>query len=119
MIKLEVGKSGKTVFNKGEIDYLPAALIPYFIMLAGKTVEVKVDPGGPFYCLSESINKGKETYIFKLDKWLFRVCSDIACQALGKGKKYEIGEIYHLAVKEIKKAMKPKKEKAKSKRGKK
>jgi len=113
MIKLDVGISGKTIFNKGEMGYLPAALIPYFIMFAGKTVEVKVDPGGPFTFLLMSLYNEKVTLIFELNKSRFRVCSDIAHQALDN---YEPGKTYHLAVKEClpaKPTLKTKKPKAK------
>ena len=120
MIKLGVSMSGKAVFfNEGEVGYLPAALIPYFIMFAGKTVEVKVDPGGPFTCISMSMHKEKATLIFELNKSRFRVCSDIAHQALDN---YEPGKTYHLAVKECspaKSPSKPRAKKPKSRKGKK
>lgn len=119
MIKLDVDKSGKAIVYKDEVHFLPAALIPFFIMFAGKTVEVKVDPGGPFTCISMSVHKEKVTIVFELNKSRFRVCSDIAHQALDN---YEKGKTYHLAVKECKPAKptsKAKVKKPKSKRGKK
>lgn len=110
MIKLDVGISGKTVFDKSEMIYLPAALIPYFIMFAGKTVEIKIEPGGPFTCLDN------EKFIFQLNNSRFKLNPDIAKQALNKGKKYEVGKTYYLSIKEVKKILKAKKTKPKKKK---
>lgn len=115
MIILEVDKSGKAIVYKDEVRFLPVALIPHFIMFAGKTVEIKVDPGGPFTCVAIGVHKQKETIVFELNKYRFRICSDIACQTLGKGD-YEVGKTYHLAVAECKKTV-SRKPKSKSKKG--
>jgi len=110
MIKLEVEKSGKALIIKDEIIYLPSAIIPYFIMFAGKTVEIKIEPGGPFTCLDN------EKFIFQLNNSRFKLNPDIAKQAFNKGKKYEVGKTYYLSVKEVKKILKAKKTKPKKKK---
>ena len=98
MVKLDVGISGKTVFYNGNMFYLPAALIPFFIMFAGKTVEVRVEIGGPFLCIKT------DPLVFKLVNSQFKICSDMAIQAFGKSNKYEVGKSYYLSVVESKKA---------------
>lgn len=120
MIKLEVDKSGKAIIYRDEIHFLPLALIQFFIMSAGKVVEVRVEPGGPFVCISDKIiNKsGKEVTTFKLNNNQFRVCSDIAYKAFnGSLEYYESGKSYYLSVKESRETKKPvKNKKAKAKK---
>lgn len=121
MIKLEVDKSGKAIIYRDEIHFLPLALIQFFIMSAGKVVEVRVEPGGPFVCISDKIKDrhGKEVTTFKLNNNQFRVCSDIAYKAFnGSLEYYESGKSYYLSVKESRETKKPvKTKKTKGKKG--